>query len=199
MAPVGQKKKKNTKINKQLFEPVGIFLKTVEHANSKGFRYTLARRQNARANRRDSDVCVPARTAVDGLRDGKMGEKKMYAITVQVDRACRVVASVEHDDAGHGSGCHRGSRSKHKWYALIMKSGQPGARPAVISGQKTRRRAATPSRAAAQCRHVARVVTRPYDNYGPARIEYSLFPPPHPSVMCSFCGQTDKVRSLIRH
>lgn len=41
--------------------------------------------------------------------------------TVQVDGACRVVASVEYHYAGHRSS-HRGSRSKHKWYGMIMKS-----------------------------------------------------------------------------
>jgi hypothetical protein len=40
-------------------------------------------------------------------------------ITVQVDRACSVVSSVENDYAGRNC-CHRRRRSKHKWYALIV-------------------------------------------------------------------------------
>lgn len=116
-----KKKKKNTKTNEQLCEPVG---KTAGARELKRI-YVLLR--GSAAAKRSGEPAGPlvvsvfgrrsARLAVDGGCDGRMemGEKKkMYAITVQVDRACRVVASVEHDDAGHGSGCHRGSRSKHK-------------------------------------------------------------------------------------
>lgn len=97
-------------------------------------------------------------TTLPDARNWRGHDTADMVFTVQVDGACCVVASVEHHYAGYGS-CHRGSRSKHKWYGLIMKSRPLGSEDRCYQslataavGEWCRHRCQPVAR---QCRHPA--------------------------------------------